>query len=75
MNAIHGKIKSRMILAFYVQTIQNKRWRNKERNNEQRKEIMNNYGQLCCPLTAPLKLMQGDQQASICHLGSNVDDE
>jgi len=40
-----------MILAFYVQTIQNKRWRNKERSNEQRKEIMNNYGQLCCPLT------------------------
>jgi hypothetical protein len=48
MNAIHGKkIKSRMILALYIQiiigqiympTIQNKRWRNKERI---RKEMMN----------------------------------
>ena len=28
-----------------------------------------------CPLTAPLKLMQVDQQASICYLASNVDDE
>ena len=25
------------------------------------------FGQLCYPLTAPLKLMQGDQQASICY--------
>jgi len=65
MNAIHGKNKvphdssplrtNHNRSNIYAPTIQNKRWRNKERI---RKEIMNNYGQLCCPLTVGLCSMK-----------------